>query len=175
MLRGLPAFLCQQWGWCVAVFSPVTEVPLLLPHAAAAAHMAPACKAACRSWQPWHGPSTAKRTPQAWEISKAAALYKPYFHLTSLNILWFQNTHLKITYRNIYMNTARNFPALEIQPTAHGRACDCHPVQPLHLLLSLSLWECLSLLFLKLILLHSTLPHGLGGLCFGEVKTDSAG
>lgn len=67
----------------------------------------------------------------AWEISKEAGFYKRHFHLTSLNIFQFQNTHLKITYRNIYMDTERNFPALGIQPTAHGRACNCLPVQSL--------------------------------------------
>lgn len=67
----------------------------------------------------------------AWEISKEAAFCKPHFHLTSLNIFQFQNTRLKITYRNIYMDTERNFPALGIQPTAHCRAHNWLPVQSL--------------------------------------------
>lgn len=67
----------------------------------------------------------------AWEISKEAAFCKPHFHLTSLNIFQFQNIRLKITYRNIYTDTERNFRALGIQPTAHCRAHNLLPVQSL--------------------------------------------
>lgn len=124
-LHRLPALLCQHWGWCMAVFSClVGEMPLLVPHSAC---MVAACEAACRSGQPWHGQAGSP----AWEISGEAAFYKPHFHLTNLNIFQFQNTHLKITYRNIYMDTKRNFPALGIQPTAHGRAHNCLPVKSL--------------------------------------------
>lgn len=110
---------CPQWErW--PCFCPA--VPLL-PHGTA-------CKAVARlgslAWTKYGWADS-----PVWEISKEAASFKPHFHLTSLNILQFQNTYLKITYRNIYMDTERNFPALGIQSAAHGRSRNCLPAQSL--------------------------------------------
>jgi len=69
----------------------------------------------------------------AWEISKEAVC-KPHFHLTGLNIIQFQNTHLKITYRNIYTNAERNFPALGIQQSPQLPSCAVTPSLLLSLL-----------------------------------------
>lgn len=69
----------------------------------------------------------------AWEISKEAVC-KPHFHLTGLNIFQFQNTHLKITYRNIYTDTERNFPALGIQQSPQLPSCAVTPSLLLSLL-----------------------------------------
>lgn len=87
----------------------------------------------------------------AWEISKETAFCKPHFHLTSLNIFQFQNTHLKITYRNIYMNTEKelsSFGDSAYSPQQNPQLPSCSVT--LCLLFSFLFWECLSLFFLKL-------------------------